>query len=569
MPRPPRFRIAALDDLRRQLVYAPTEAKSRQLDACEALIASIESEQNYPEEFVIFRITGYRREGRIDTATLVGEALVADLATLVLRLSEDLALTPQSRPGGAVTLESLARRLGTSLRTIQRWRNLGLLQHWIDFPAEGRRVGCFARSIDAFAARCPELMAVRSRRTRVDDEERAALIARATAMRAERAASLTTISRRLAEESGRAAETIRQILQRHDATAATPIFTERPALSDRQKVLIERAWRFGVPLERIAARLERTAGAVHRQLLLRRAERLRAVQLGWVELPTFRLPDAEEVILGAEPVRRGLVRLTGTRDALELLGRLRASPAATRSDPTAGKRESESAEPLERAALLAALNMLKRIATTQINELAAVPTTAAVDRIETLLRHLTLVQQSLLASVMATALARADAWAGCGVERLPSDEIRALIPELVRVCLEAIERIDPSRGQRLDRRVALDTDKALARRTAATGPRRQKASAGHLSQGVSIADPFRRLAPWQEWLDPPPRWQERLPGLPESARRAVTLHFGLDGTAPHSLSAVARALRTSEPGASRLVQDAIALLRRFDSAPAA
>jgi len=562
MPRPPRFRIAALDDLRRQLVYAPTEARSRQLDACEALIATIEPEQNYPEEFVIFRITGYRREGRGETSTLVGEALVADLATLVLRLSEDLELSPQSRPGGAVTLESLARRLGTSIRTIQRWRNLGLLQHWIDFPNEGRRVGCFASSIDAFAARCPDLMAVRARRTRVDDDERAALITRAGELRAESGASLTTVARRLAQESGRAAETIRQILQRHDAAAAAPLFRERPALSDRQKVLIERAWRFGVPIDRLATHLRRSAGAVHRQLLLRRAERLRTVQLRWVELPTFRLPDAEEVILGAEPVRRGLLRLTGASDALELFTLLRASPAATRPDPAAGKRESETAEPTERAALLAALNMVKRLATTRINELPAVPTTAPVDRIETLLRHLTLIQHSLLASMMTTALARADAWAGCSVERLPSEEIRGLIPELVRVCLEAIERIDPSRGQRLDRRVALDTDKALARRSAATGPRRQRATAGHVARGVPIADPFMRVAPWQEWLDPPPRWRERLGSLPASTQRAVSLHYGLDGTAPQTLSAIARALRTSEPGASRLVQNGLALLRR-------
>lgn len=164
--------------------------------------------------------------------------------------------------------------------------------------------------------------------------------------------------------------------------------------------------------------------------------------------------------------------------------------------------------------------------------------------------------------MMTTALARADAWAGCSVERLPSEEIRGLIPELVRVCLEAIERIDPSRGQRLDRRVALDTDKALARRSAATGPRRQRATAGHVARGVPIADPFMRVAPWQEWLDPPPRWRERLGSLPASTQRAVSLHYGLDGTAPQTLSAIARALRTSEPGASRLVQNGLALLRR-------
>ena len=60
MPRTARFKIAAIQELLRQLEYAPAETRRRQMDAAEALIADLDPHQNYPEDFIIFRITGYR-----------------------------------------------------------------------------------------------------------------------------------------------------------------------------------------------------------------------------------------------------------------------------------------------------------------------------------------------------------------------------------------------------------------------------------------------------------------------------------------------------------------------------
>ena len=60
MPRVARFRTTAIGELCRQLMYAPAEARRRHLDAAERLVAEIEPGQIYPQDFVIFRITGYR-----------------------------------------------------------------------------------------------------------------------------------------------------------------------------------------------------------------------------------------------------------------------------------------------------------------------------------------------------------------------------------------------------------------------------------------------------------------------------------------------------------------------------
>ena len=48
MPRVARFKIAAIGDLCRQLMYAPAEARRRQLDAAEQLVSAAESLAVHP-----------------------------------------------------------------------------------------------------------------------------------------------------------------------------------------------------------------------------------------------------------------------------------------------------------------------------------------------------------------------------------------------------------------------------------------------------------------------------------------------------------------------------------------
>ena len=73
MPRVARFKIAAVEDLLRQLEYAPAETRRRQMDAAERLIADIDPNQNYPQDFITFRITGYRPDAVDEPITFVGD----------------------------------------------------------------------------------------------------------------------------------------------------------------------------------------------------------------------------------------------------------------------------------------------------------------------------------------------------------------------------------------------------------------------------------------------------------------------------------------------------------------
>lgn len=567
MPRVVDFRIAAIARLHRELAYAPTEARRRQMEACERLVAEIDPRRAYPVAFVIYRITGFRPAGVDEGELLAGEALVADLCAFVQRLSAGLGLRSSERPGGALPLDELAANLGVTVRTVQRWRRLGLLLHEIVFdhapstaapagrprrgtPPAGRerdervRLGCFDESLRAFRARHPDLFDARRGASRLTPPERAAIIDEARAARAAAPRSLNAVAGLLAARRGRAAETIRRILVSHDARSSAPIFLERGPLDERDRRFIERAWRRGVPLLAVGARLGRSAPAIHRQLALRRAELLRGLELRWHELATFALPDAAEVILAAAPASRGLVRLRERRDALALLRELDARPPA---------------DDARREAQLAAYGFLKRRAARAIAALRMPPRTGDLDAIETDLRWAALFKHLLASEALPTALRRVEALAGRAIERLPAEEIRSAIARCVPVVSDSIERVDPSRDQRLDRVVALDVDKVLARGGAAV--RRVRAGAAHAAGSVPIDDPLAALCAWQAWLDPPGEWAARIELLPELPRRAVQMHHGLAGEPPRTLRQVAKALRVGSSAAARLVRDGEATLR--------
>src|SRR5688572_3537862 len=121
MPRVARFKIAAIEELHRQLEYAPDETRARQMNAAERLIADIDPKQNYPQDFIIYRITGYRSDHNEEPVTLVGQALLPDLVNLVQLLSEQLALPPDYNERRALMLDDVAARLKVSQKTIQRY----------------------------------------------------------------------------------------------------------------------------------------------------------------------------------------------------------------------------------------------------------------------------------------------------------------------------------------------------------------------------------------------------------------------------------------------------------------
>ena len=88
MPPLPRLAVEAIEDLARQLRFAPKHALLRDLARTESLVEDIDPEQDYPEDFIIFRVTGYRQ----DIASPAMINLV--LATIQIHNHQHLSLQP-------------------------------------------------------------------------------------------------------------------------------------------------------------------------------------------------------------------------------------------------------------------------------------------------------------------------------------------------------------------------------------------------------------------------------------------------------------------------------------------
>src|SRR5690606_13154618 len=144
-----------LEDLARQFLFAPPAKRAEHVRRAERLHDEIGEQRNYPLDFLVYRITGYRRD-RGDSVLLVGEAILPDLRLIIDHLSRSVDL-PMGEGEPAETAEQLAQRLNVSTKTISRWRKLGLRWRWAVPAAGGRKQIVFTQSaVEHFTARHAE-----------------------------------------------------------------------------------------------------------------------------------------------------------------------------------------------------------------------------------------------------------------------------------------------------------------------------------------------------------------------------------------------------------------------------
>lgn len=574
MPRAARFRIDALEELLRQLEYAPAETRRRQMLSAEQLLADLDPQQGYPEDFIVFRITGYRPEQAREPLTFPGQALAPDLVTLIQKLSEKLVLRADEAAQRVLPLDEVARQLNISPKTIQRYRKQGLVCHYFLFPDGVQRLACYEQSLMRFINGHARKVRKAGDFTRIDSATEARLIEHARQLSESEHLTLNETARRLAQESGRAHETIRMLLRRHDRRARAeagsekPIFSEHGPLSERAVSLIYRAWMRGIEPAAMATRLEKSKPTIHRAVNRRRRELLQSLRINFVELPTFALPEAADVILSAPAARRDL-NPPFERDLIAFIARSREQLEAQRSAP-AGRAFAQEVE-----SLTAAYNFLKMRAARAIGELSDQASSETLDRIEIDLRWAALLRRRLILLVLPAALARIEQNLQQPLPALAGDEIIGLVESALRVGRDAVEQFNPGRGgrrteHRLDRIVALAMDKALAKIVLLSGPGR--AAARHAAGSISLTDLLdsmeKRAKPGEfgtvpQWLTLRRDLVRHVNRLDDSTRQAVVLRYGLEGEPPLTIEEIAARLKIKSIGAARLLQRATRMLRQF------
>ena len=538
MPRSRSFHIEAVAELFSQLRYAPVETRRRQMDAAEGLVSDVDPTLKYPASFLIYRVTGYRPSLK-DDPVIVGDALRSDLGTFIQRLSRSIELTAEDAGRVPLSLDDVAEELGVSRKSVNRYRERGLVCHEIQDDGGTARLVCFEDALQRFRDREGDRLARAGAFSRMSADETESIVARARDLRTTRGWSVQRIAQRLATEFKRSPETIRQLLHRVSEDSDDRVFDTRARMPDRAATIVTRAYRMGVPTSRLAERFGRSRKTIHRLIMRSRAANVRSIELEWIELPTFELPDAGEVLLAPTIVRVDLDEPAIPEDGIAMVEVLREVPQFAADDE---------------AALVAAYNHLKRRAAHRRAALPRDPGAQELDDVETDLRWAALLNRKLATRAVAPFVRAAEQHAGRAMTSWPADVIGRVFVQAAQVVAATIDTLDPSRDQRLERLIAQAMDRSLARQP--ISGLEGRAAARHARGVIGSSSFVDGLCHWAAALSPPWSWRRFLDDLEPGERTVLCRAFGWDGRAPMTMQAVAAIEKRSVSAVSRELRSA-------------
>ncbi len=511
MPRVARARTGVFDDLADQLRFAPKATLLRQIARAERLGGEIDPEENYPEDWLVQRITGYRPDIE-DAALLVGKAILTDLSSFVELLCERAELTRADLPDAerVLDIDQVCARWGVDRRTIERYRRRGLVARRVRTGARGGAQLAFMPSaICAFEARFGAELQRSASFSRLSSTEQALIRRRCDRYCARLGWTRGQAAARIAARLGRAHETVLRVIRAHDGDAA-PDRAARTQDIDRDGVF-ER-WRDGAAMKELAAVTGRTRSATHYLINTRRARLIRGVEL----VVTPNSDDARVLEDAAARTGLGVERWEDARAFVEF----------ARGAPVVDKK-------IERARAMALAHLRWRAH----HMIAGLPrgraASATLDRIETDLRWIARLVVVLVRDEAAVVLRAMEERAGCGFLELTPGDASAWFDVAFGGACGAAVRFDPSRGGRLAAPVTIALSHALA------GMRASPVEEGRARAVARLGDWSSHAWAWQAWVEPGAGARRVMERGGEEAR-LLSARYGMDGTSPRTAEEMER-----------------------------
>ncbi len=296
----PKYSNSDIAQLAHQLTLSPRRQRLSQVAGAERLLELVTPEREYPYDFVCFHLTGYRPLRPSKRPPLGGAPLISDLVRLIEHLTQSAGVLLRVVPGPVYTQEALAERLSVSMKTIARWRQRGLSGLRVLDDERISRLVFTDRSLRRFIAHHRDLVLRGGAFKQLAPAEREHIVQRAVELVGSQRLRLQEVARVLAEETGRAVETIRYTLRRYDrACPEQALFGPggRPKVPDSYAAVFQ-AHLGGVSASRIAQDQGLSIRRVEQICREMKAYELLNRKLPYVYHPEFDAPDAEQRILG-------------------------------------------------------------------------------------------------------------------------------------------------------------------------------------------------------------------------------------------------------------------------------
>jgi hypothetical protein len=462
---------------------------------------------------VSFKLTAWKSEPVGVVETLAGEALLADLVTMIQRVSRraPVEVVEGSTP---LLVDDVASALHVSRRTLVRIRRFGLTMRYARFSDGQLRLVCEPSTLAWFRQQRGGLIGQACARPPQIEASEVIALAVSAQPHATMQATVQAIGPRC---PGRSAAAIRSILRRAVRRGELLIPTSA-RLRGRDEVLAERAMRRGVAPAAIAHRLGVGIPSMHRAVQRRRAARLRQID---AQIPaTAADVPAEDTLLAVDDLSR---TLPPWDLAISLDGKGGQSPAA---------------------ADLAAQHLLRQRIHQQVSVLARQPTAAAIDQIESDFRWMTQLRWRLLTSLAAGIRQAVEHRVGRDPLSLPAGTQRLVLERSLALLGELLSRQLIGDFARLPARARAAIDRMLAGERSVDPGRASARLAAH--PAVSMVTMER----WPAIL-PDPRWEAWWRALPADAADIVQRRWGLGGVKPQTMQSMATELGCTVPALAR------------------
>jgi RNA polymerase sigma factor (sigma-70 family) len=278
----------------------PRIDRLRQIDRAERVAADLRPANSYPLQDIYQRIVAEN----LDVPTnvkLTGEQALHDLRLFIEDVSGSAAVDAEHVPEPIWTVQDVSDRFNVSTKTVDRWRDKGLLSRKFRF-GNRTRIGFLESTVRRFVRDHAGEVERGRRFTQLTQKERDEIVEDARRL-SRHGVCPTDVARFVADRFGRSHETVRYTLQQHDQQhPERAVFPTTVApLSAEQKQDIFQKFRRGVTVERLAKQFDRTPATIYRVVGQVRAEKLLEHPVDFMDSPEFHKKGADKVILGPPP----------------------------------------------------------------------------------------------------------------------------------------------------------------------------------------------------------------------------------------------------------------------------
>ena len=270
------------------------------IDNAEDLYNSIEPGEEYPYEYVVYKLTNYRPSSSgLASCVFDSKTLSDDLLKFIIDVSESFELRTSDYTEKVFDTNSLSESFKVSTKTIQRWRKKGLLARRFVFPDEKKRIGFLESSVNRYRAANEKQIERSTSFSQITNEERKMIIRKAKRMAKRKNVNTSEVVRKISKTMGRSAESIRYTIKNHEKeNPNNRIFSSSPImLKEKDKVELFASYLDEVPISKLAKKYNRTPGSVHRIINEMKADRISNIPIDYVHNELFESLEADKIIL--------------------------------------------------------------------------------------------------------------------------------------------------------------------------------------------------------------------------------------------------------------------------------